>query len=211
MMQRWLHAVHGSLNHLHNSLHAPQPQNLLRLVCCDVSNAGGCNDRCRLQWRWSLRDAAIGVSAGAGALAVNSAMLALTGQVGSQAEATGEVAAILQQRDVLPALLLYCGSALLAPAAEELAYRGFLLPSLQRVLPTPVAVFAVALLFAAAHLQPDGLVQLTVVGVLLGAAAAATGGNLAAPTLGHMVYNSALFLDLLGAGAHGSGGATGAM
>lgn len=72
-------------------------------------------------------------------------------------------------------------------------------------------VFAVALLFAAAHLQPDGLVQLTVVGVLLGAAAAATGGNLAAPTLGHMVYNSALFLDLLGAGAHGSGGATGAM
>ena len=47
---------------------------------------------------------------------------------------------MLQSHDALTAGLLFVGAAVLAPAAEELAYRGFLLPSLQRAMSTPAAV-----------------------------------------------------------------------
>lgn len=147
-----------------------------------------------------------------------------------RAPAVGVVGSILGSQDVLAAGLLFLGSAVLAPAAEEIAYRGFLLPSMQRTLPAPAAVSggqsmrtlaactfehyilqicspaavprlpqvaAVAAIFAAAHLQPDGLLQLAVVGMCLGTAAVVSGGNLAAPTAGHMLYNAALFFSLL--------------
>lgn len=58
-------------------------------------------------------------------------------------------------------------------------------------------VGASALLFATAHLQAEGLVQLSVVGACLGTAMVVSGGNLAAPTAGHILYNASLFIGLL--------------
>ncbi|GAB4821128.1 hypothetical protein N2152v2_008174 [Parachlorella kessleri] len=148
-------------------------------------------------YKWDLPSIIAGLGSGSLALAINNAVLSGLPGAGQQSDAAGEVATMLQSHDALTTGLLFVGAAVLAPAAEELAYRGFLLPSLQRAIWTPAAVLVVAVLFGAAHLEPAGLPQLTVVGICLGSAAVACRGNLVAPTLGHVAYNSALFFGLL--------------
>ncbi len=144
---------------------------------------------------FSLEPKAIGAGLGAGAaaLAINQLLFS-----GGAADATGDVSALLSSGGPAAAALLYLASAVLAPATEELIYRGFFLGSLQRLgTPAPAAVAAAAATFAAAHLQPAALPQLLIVGGALGAASVACKGNLAAPFLGHCLYNSALFVSLL--------------
>jgi membrane protease YdiL (CAAX protease family) len=143
---------------------------------------------------FDLRDAralALGAAAGAAALGANQLLFGAAdgggggGAAGAAAAAAGGGPAA--------AAALFAAAALLAPAAEELAYRGFLLPALRAAgAPAPAAVALSALAFAAAHLEPAGAPQLTVVGLALGGAAAAAGGNLAAPLVGHALYNGAL-------------------
>ena len=59
-------------------------------------------------------------------------------------------------------------TAVLAPALEETVFRGFLLPSLTRVMPVPAAVVVSAAGFATAHLSARDFPQLFAFGVLLG-------------------------------------------
>ena len=90
----------------------------------------------------------------------------------------------------------------LAPAFEELMFRGFLLPWLgerlaRRLGPRAwhLAVAATALTFAAMHLQPMGMPTLATLGVVLGLAFLRT-GDLLTSILVHGIWNGAIFLVL---------------
>lgn len=52
-------------------------------------------------------------------------------------------------------------TAVLAPVLEESVFRGFLLPSLTRVLPVPLAVLASSAAFGLIHLTPRDFPQVS--------------------------------------------------
>jgi membrane protease YdiL (CAAX protease family) len=139
-----------------------------------------------------LRDAralALGAAAGAAALGANQLLFGAAADGGGAAGAAAAAAG----GGPAAAAALFAAAALLAPAAEELAYRAFLLPALGALgAPPPAAVALSSLAFAGAHLDPAGFPQLAVVGLALGTAATAARGNLAAPLVGHALYNGAL-------------------
>jgi membrane protease YdiL (CAAX protease family) len=103
-------------------------------------------------------------------------------------------------KGVLPLALLFATVALLAPAFEELLFRGFLLPWLaERLGPVfprrgrLLAVLLTATAFAAIHLQPLGLPTLATLGLVLGCAFLRT-GNLGTSFLVHALWNGGIFL-----------------
>jgi len=111
-----------------------------------------------------------------------------------------ELLAGLKQRWTI--LLMFATVAGLAPAFEELMFRGFLLPWLGERLagrnPRRGWLQAVAITglgFGAMHLQPLGLPTLTTLGLVLGLAFVRT-GNLATSILVHGLWNGGVFLLL---------------
>lgn len=155
-----------------------------------------------LQFEFNFESVAYGLAAGIAALVVNQILFS-SGGGGSgddgAATTTADVAAILlSNSNPAITLALFTASTLLAPATEEIIYRGFFLGSLTRLGVSPIiAVGAGAVAFSAAHFQPQAFLQLTFMGVFLGSAAVASKGNVLAPFIGHATYNSALFLSLL--------------
>lgn len=97
----------------------------------------------------------------------------------------------------VPNLLLFLTVAGLAPAFEELFFRGFLLPVLARRGPMALALAASALLFGAVHLQPAGLPILSTLGFAMALAMRHT-GSLRVPILVHAAWNGSLFLLMRG-------------
>ncbi|KAJ0975291.1 hypothetical protein J5N97_017256 [Dioscorea zingiberensis] len=83
----------------------------------------------------------------------------------------------------------------LAPLLEETVFRGFLMVSLTKWLPTPVCVLITAALFALAHLTPAEFPQLFVLGTALGLSYAQT-RNLLTPITIHSFWNSGVILLL---------------
>jgi membrane protease YdiL (CAAX protease family) len=158
----------------------------------------------KIQFEFNLQSVGYGFAAGVAALLLNQLLVTASGGGGvdqGTATATSEVAGILLSNNSNPAatLALFTASALLAPATEEIVYRGFFLNSLTEELKiSPViAVGVSAVAFSAAHLQPDVFLQLLLVGLCLGSASVLSKGNVLAPFIGHATYNSALFLSLL--------------
>lgn len=96
-------------------------------------------------------------------------------------------------RDLGPTLLMFGVVAGLAPAFEELLFRGFLLPVLARRAGMGIALLGSALLFGAIHLQPAGLPTLATLGLAMGLAFRHR-GSLWPPLLLHGCWNGALFL-----------------
>lgn len=99
-------------------------------------------------------------------------------------------------------ILVFLTVAGVAPAFEELMFRGFLLPWLGERLQAwnprrgwPLAVAITGLGFGAMHLQPLGLPTLTTLGIVLGLAFVRT-GNLATTILVHGLWNGGVFLLL---------------
>ncbi|MEO1134438.1 MAG: CPBP family intramembrane glutamic endopeptidase, partial [Cyanobacteria bacterium J06639_1] len=84
----------------------------------------------------------------------------------------------------------------MAPIFEETLFRGFLLPSLTKVMPMWGAIALSALLFATAHLNLSDMLPLTVLGILLGYIYTRT-RNLLAPMLLHGLWNAGSFAALL--------------
>lgn len=103
---------------------------------------------------------------------------------------------ILQSRDGVTIAVLLGMVAVLAPLFEETLFRGFLLPSLTRYLPTWGAIAASGLLFAIAHLNLSDVLPLTVLGMVLGFVYLRS-RNLLASMLLHGLWNSGSFLGLL--------------
>ncbi|XP_039145922.1 uncharacterized protein LOC120283336 [Dioscorea cayenensis subsp. rotundata] len=83
----------------------------------------------------------------------------------------------------------------LAPLLEETVFRGFLMVSMTKWLPTPVCVVITAALFALAHLTPGEFPQLFVLGTALGFSYAQT-RNLLTPITIHSFWNSGVILLL---------------
>ncbi len=103
---------------------------------------------------------------------------------------------ILQSRDSITIAVLFLMVAVLAPFFEETLFRGFLLPSLTRYLPTWGAIAASGLLFAIAHLNLSDILPLTALGMILGFTYLRS-RNLLASMLLHSIWNSGSFLGLL--------------
>jgi len=111
--------------------------------------------------------------------------------------------AFTRLRGPLALTLTFLTVAGLAPAFEELMFRGFLLPWLgERLAPKlgpragwHLAVAATGLTFAAMHMQPMGMPTLTSLGVVLGLAFLRT-GDLLTSILVHGLWNGGIFLIL---------------
>jgi len=100
---------------------------------------------------------------------------------GEQAAAEGPLS--LLSAGVGPALAVAAASLVVAPALEELFFRGFVLPAAARRLPAPLAVIATSALFAAVHCSAHDAPGLFAASAMFGAAAVAAGGGLVAPTV----------------------------
>lgn len=83
----------------------------------------------------------------------------------------------------------------LAPILEETVFRGFLMVSLTKWVPTPLAILISASVFAVAHLTPGEFPQLFVLGTALGLSYAQT-RNLVTPITIHALWNSGVILLL---------------
>lgn len=84
-----------------------------------------------------------------------------------------------------------------APLWEEALFRGFLLPSLTRYLPSSAAIAASALAFAAAHGSGHTLLPLTALGGLLGWLFVESEGDLGAAVCCHAAWNAWAFAEVL--------------
>ena len=92
---------------------------------------------------------------------------------------------------------------LIAPAVEELLFRGFLFPVIERANGTRAAVLGTSVLFSLLHAQQYGwnwqnLVVLSYVGIVFGTVRAIS-GSLVPSTLIHASYNLTLFVGLYAA------------
>jgi len=85
---------------------------------------------------------------------------------------------------------------LLAPALEELLFRGLLLTAVKRRLGVRAAVAGTALLFALIHVKPLQVVAALPLGVMLGAYVA-RGGSVYVTMVAHMLGNAFSFLGLM--------------
>ncbi|MCY7336774.1 MAG: CPBP family intramembrane metalloprotease, partial [Chamaesiphon sp.] len=109
---------------------------------------------------------------------------------------------VLEGKDSIALLLFFLTAAVAAPLFEEFLFRGFLLPSLTRYVPTWGAIGISGLLFGVAHLSLSEILPLTTLGIILGIVYVRT-RNLLAPMLLHSLWNSSTLVSLyiLGSGS----------
>lgn len=130
-----------------------------------------------------LKSTGLGLATGLGGLSVCVAYAALAGTL-TPAKSSGD----------LPLLLLGTVLVFYQSAAEEIYFRGWIQPVLNRNFGPWVGVFVSALLFALLHVlagavaSPVSFVNVTLAGGLFGLLAWRTGG-LAAPVMAHFAWN----------------------
>ncbi len=95
--------------------------------------------------------------------------------------------------DFVPADRSWLLMCILAPAAEELIYRGLVYHRCLRFLPEKGAILVNTLLFAAAHGSPARMVIAFLAGLLFSTARKRT-GTVTVPVLLHISMNAAVFL-----------------
>jgi uncharacterized protein len=108
---------------------------------------------------------------------------------------------VLEENDSIALGIFLFTAAVAAPVFEEILFRGFLMPSLTKYLPTWGAIATSGLIFATAHLSLSEVLPLTVLGSVLGFVYVRS-GNLLAPMLLHSAWNSVTMMGLflLGSG-----------
>lgn len=146
------------------------------------------------------RGLAFGILASVAARAVDASLVAVTGSNPTPDDASSD--ALFAALRAAPYVVVFA-SAAVAPASEELFFRGYLLPATTRRVPAPFAVALVAALFAALHFNPSETPALFVAGCAFGAAAAGGGGGLAAAIAAHSAYNAGVLAE---AALKGGGG-----
>jgi len=138
------------------------------------------------------RGLAFGILASVAARGVDAALVVVTSLNPTDGASSDALFAALR---AAPSTVAFA-SAVVAPASEELFFRGFLLPATTRRVPAPLAVTLVAALFAVMHFTPSETPALFVAGCAFGAAAAGGGrGALAAATTAHAVYNAGVLAE----------------
>lgn len=111
------------------------------------------------------------------------------------ARGTADAVSQLLALDTTTFLSLFITTAVLAPLLEETVFRGFLLPSLAKVMPTPAAVALSSVAFGLVHLSPRDTPQLTALGVLLGFSYVRS-RNLLTPMMIHGTWNGTVLAVL---------------
>jgi membrane protease YdiL (CAAX protease family) len=111
------------------------------------------------------------------------------------ARGTADAVSQLLVLDPLTFASLFGTTAVLAPILEETVFRGFLLPSLAKIMPTPFAVLASAVAFGLVHLSPRDTPQLTALGILLGFSYVRS-KNLLTPMMIHGAWNGTVLCIL---------------
>ncbi len=99
-----------------------------------------------------------------------------------------------ENRDPAAMAIGSIGPCVSAPVFEEVLYRGFLLPALGCFLPMWAAIPASSVLFALHHLNPTGVLPLSVLG-LIWAILYTRSRNLTVTILIHAMWNSRVFLS----------------
>ncbi|NJM46121.1 MAG: CPBP family intramembrane metalloprotease [Alkalinema sp. RU_4_3] len=102
---------------------------------------------------------------------------------------------ILQSKDPASLVLFFLTAAIAAPFFEETLFRGFILPSLTRYMPTWGAILASSLLFAVVHLSLSEVAPLTALGIVLGFSYVKT-RNLLVPMVLHGLWNASTLVSL---------------
>ena len=98
------------------------------------------------------------------------------------------LAEFLSSGDARTSPLAWVAMAVVLPAAEELFFRGGLYGGLRRVIATPLAVLASALIFGLVH-DPDYLLPAAALGAILALLYEVT-GSLATPICFHVLHNA---------------------
>ncbi|KAK3245621.1 hypothetical protein CYMTET_44823 [Cymbomonas tetramitiformis] len=110
-------------------------------------------------------------------------------EAGEGASSNGVIQRATEGGEAGVATLILC-TCVFAPVFEEVFFRGFLLTSFTKWMPSPVAVLVSAAIFAALHLQGNAdTVQLLAVGLVTGTVYCQT-RNLAAPMFVHACFNA---------------------
>ncbi|MDX2256070.1 MAG: type II CAAX endopeptidase family protein [Pseudanabaenaceae cyanobacterium bins.39] len=106
---------------------------------------------------------------------------------------------LVDSQDNIPKFLLWVTLAIAAPFFEEYLFRGFLLPSLTKLMPIWGAIAISGFLFALAHLNVADIIPLSVLGIVMGFVYWRS-GNLLSSMLLHCLWNSGSFLALIALG-----------
>lgn len=147
-----------------------------------------------LQKGWLLW-AGIGFLGAAGAIALTGVAMSFSDESPQrETDALVRLLPLIGSSSVSTICLLVV-TGILAPLLEETVFRGFLMTSLTKWVPTPVAVVISAAVFAIAHLTPGEFPQLFVLGIALGLSYAQT-RNLLTPITIHSLWNSGVILLL---------------
>ena len=160
---------------------------------------------------WNTHDVALGVACGALASVAARAADGITrvSGLGDETVAAASSSALdlfaSIRGDAFALVAAAAASALVAPAAEELFFRGFLLPAVRERFRKNgrgndlAAVAVVAATFAAAHFSPSDFPALFVAGAVFGAASlgSRTRGGLVAPFLAHAIFNALVLAEYL--------------
>lgn len=101
----------------------------------------------------------------------------------------------LEAKDPIALFIFWSTAAIAAPIFEEIMFRGFLLPSLTRYVPTWGAIGITSLVFAIAHLSLAELLPLAVLGAILGFVYGRSRNLLACIVL-HSLWNSGTLVSL---------------
>ncbi|CAI7806723.1 unnamed protein product [Closterium sp. NIES-53] len=150
---------------------------------------------CRKGW---LSWASVGVlSAGLVVFATATATTMLSGGIDApreEADALVQVLPIIAASPFSTGALIFVAG-VLAPILEETIFRAFLLTSLTKWMPVPLAVAGSACAFAAAHMTPNEFPKLAALGLVLGFSYVRT-RNLLTPIIIHSVWNSGVIILL---------------
>ncbi|CAI5525205.1 unnamed protein product [Closterium sp. Naga37s-1] len=150
---------------------------------------------CRKGW---LSWAGVGVlTAGLVVFATATATTALSGGIDpprEDADALVQVLPIIAASPFSTGALIFVAG-VLAPILEETIFRAFLLTSLTKWMPVPLAVAGSACAFAAAHMTPNEFPKLAALGLVLGFTYVRT-RNLLTPIIIHSVWNSGVIIIL---------------
>lgn len=104
--------------------------------------------------------------------------------------------------DTMSYINLIAVTGVLAPLLEETMFRGFILTSLTKYMPTPLAILLSSFFFAAAHLSPRDFPILFSIGCLLGITYVRS-KNLLTPIIIHGCWNSTVLSVLFFLSASG--------
>eukprot|EP00899_Mesostigma_viride_P013147 jgi/Mesvir1/21833/Mv04217-RA.1 len=150
---------------------------------------------------WGWRDgwltwALVGYAGTFGVIAGISALVSALGMEDVTSQSTLDQVSDLFGAGATSIASLLLVTSIFAPLLEETVFRGFLLTSLTKWLPLPVAIGISSVAFALAHFAPKDFFQLAALGCLLGYTYVRT-KNLYTPMVIHCLWNSGVVILLL--------------